>query len=165
MRTPQLVMLALIVIALVQMLYFNHLIDRVILAAHFNGPGNPNGWQTKRDFFLTYALLLALGVGLAFGLPALFERVPAQYVNMPHREYWLVPERREQTLRRLADQFAWLGVAIVVLVIVEMQIVLSANLSLYPHIDPLGVALPLLVFLAFVVWWLVRFVRGFAQPT
>lgn len=162
MRAAQLIMLALIVIALIQMLYFNHLIDKAILAAHFNAPGDPNGWQTRADFFLTYALLLVLGMSLAFGVPSLLARVPARYTNLPHRDYWLAPERREQTMRRVADQFGWLGVATVLLVIIEMQSVLSANLAPNPHVEPLGIALPLGVFLAFAVWWLARFVRGFA---
>lgn len=164
MRPPQFAVLALLVIACVQMLYFNHAIDKAIVAAHFNVPGNPNGWQTKQAFFSLYVLLLVLGSGLSFGLPFLFTRIPPRYMNLPNGDYWFTPERRALTLQRMTDQFAWLGAATVLLVLVEMQITLTANLALNPHVEPLGVIVPLVCYLAFAVWWFVRFVRGFSRP-
>jgi len=164
MRRPQFAVLALLVIACIQMLYFNHAIDKAIVAAHFNVPGDPNGWQTKQSFFSLYVLLLVLGLTLSFGLPFLFSRIPARYMNLPNSDFWLAPERRALTLRRMADEFAWLGAATVLLVLVEMQITLSANLSLNPHVEPLGVIVPLGCYLAFAVWWFVRFLQGFSRP-
>ena len=165
MRKPQLAMLALVALAVVQMLYFNHRIDKAIVAAHFNAPGDPNGWHTKAPFFSLYILVAALGLWLSFGLSFVFTRLPAQVIILPNREYWLAPARRDQTVRRIADHFAWIGAATVALVLVELQVLLTMSLSLNPHVHRLAVILPVVLYVPFAVWMFARLNHSFSRQT
>jgi len=155
-------MLAVVALAIAQMLYFNSRIDKAIAAAHF-APGDPSGWHTKVPFFVLYLLVAALGLWLAFGLSFVFARLPAHVINLPNREYWLAPARRDQTVRQIADYFAWIGSATVLLVLVELQILLTTSLSLNPHVQPLVVVVPVVVYLPLVVWMFARFNHSFSR--
>jgi len=79
------------------------------IATHFDGRGVPNGYMSRDDYrlfmlILTVALPL-LVVGTITWLP---RRLP-RWTNIPHREYWLAPERREATFAFLAAHAVWLG--------------------------------------------------------
>ncbi len=72
------------------------------VATHFGLHGEPNGWMQKPS-----AVMVMGGFGL--GLPLLtvvlsflVRFVPADLVNLPHREYWLAPERRDATYAFIA---------------------------------------------------------------
>lgn len=135
-----------------------------MVASHFNAQGEPNGRQTITQFFTTYTTIIVLEVVLFFGAPLALRYVPAEYVNLPHREYWLAPKRRAQTLADLNRRFNWLGVATVSLVLVVMQWVLSANLSGDQHLPTFAVWIPLIAYLAFALWWTARLYAAFKRP-
>ncbi len=89
--------------------YWLHLPDRV--AIHFNGRGTADNWAS-RDF----AVMLMLGLQLGFPaffltLISLVSKLPNSMINVPHREFWLAPERREKTLNEMAQSMAGIAVA------------------------------------------------------
>ncbi len=71
------------------------------MAAHFNMQGSPDRFVPKAEFFRfqVQTLLVILLVSLPFQF--LFRVLPPGGINMPHREYWLAPERRAGTVERL----------------------------------------------------------------
>ena len=71
------------------------------MAAHFNIQGSPDRFVTKAEFFRfqVQTLLVVILVSLPFQF--LFLVLPPGMINMPHREYWLAPERRAATVGRL----------------------------------------------------------------
>jgi uncharacterized membrane protein len=71
------------------------------MAAHFNIQGSPDRFVPKAEFFRfqVQTLLVVLLVSLPFQF--LFRVLPPGGINMPHREYWLAPGRRSDTLERL----------------------------------------------------------------
>ena len=71
------------------------------MAAHFNIQGSPDRFVPKAEFFRfqVQTLLVVILVSLPFQF--LFLVLPPAMINMPHREYWLAPERRAGTLGRL----------------------------------------------------------------
>jgi hypothetical protein len=71
------------------------------MAAHFNIQGSPDRFVHKAEFFRfqVQTLLVVFLVSLPFQF--LFRVLPPGGINMPHREYWLAPERRAGTLDRL----------------------------------------------------------------
>ncbi len=72
------------------------------VATHFGADGQPNGWMARDHHTVgQVGISLFLG-GLFFALVRLLPRVPGRFLNLPHRDYWLAPNRR-------ADTFAWLG--------------------------------------------------------
>jgi len=89
--------------------------------------------------------------------------LPAGSMNLPHRDYWLAPERRPQTVDWISGQVAWLGCINVLFLAGIYWLTLQAN-----HLNP--VHLPLNLFLAFVAvflmamtLWVFRFYRHFAK--
>src|SRR5215813_8923472 len=77
-----------------------HLSETV--ATHFGSGFLANGWMQREGyltFSLTFATVLpAIVAGIVGWLPRIFPR----YVNIPHRDYWLEPERRASTLESIA---------------------------------------------------------------
>jgi serine/threonine-protein kinase len=95
-RALQVAFLVLTLAAIGQGLWqHSRLPERVM--SHFDGAGRANGWMT-RDAFLGWQVgtlgLLAL---LFEGIVLLQARLPREFVNIPHRDYWLAPGRRAAT--------------------------------------------------------------------
>lgn len=88
--------------------YWNHLPERV--ATHFDAQGEPDAWMNR-----TAATAMMLGFQLGIPLFVLMmawlaSSLPGSMINIPHREYWLAPERSESTLRYMRDSMAWIAV-------------------------------------------------------
>lgn len=176
MTVARIALFVLLALVCVQMGYFYPKLAQVVAAAqvipgsqggmvasHFNAAGVPNGQQTIVHFFGTYVAVIVMSAVVFFGIPLLLSRVPSDYINLPHRDYWLAPERRAQTMRALNTRFNWLGVATVALILVIMQSVLGANLSSDEHLPGL-VWVPLGAYLAFAMWWIVQLFAAFRRP-
>lgn len=86
---------------------YGRLPDRI--PAHFDFEGKVNRRADKSEF-----LFVNLGVAaflfVSFGLFALFvDRIPNRYFNLPHRDYWLAPERRAESIARFNTWYLWMG--------------------------------------------------------
>ncbi|RMF38033.1 MAG: DUF1648 domain-containing protein [Planctomycetota bacterium] len=69
------------------------------VATHFDGAGRPNGFMSRQGHLATMVALL-VGTPILFaGISALIRILPASLINIPYRNYWLAPERREETIR------------------------------------------------------------------
>jgi hypothetical protein len=69
--------------------------DRV--ATHFNASGIPNGWMT-RGTHIEFTLIMGVVIpAFILGIFALVRRFHG-LMNIPYKDYWLAPERRQQTL-------------------------------------------------------------------
>lgn len=69
-----------------------------VVPSHFDGTGQANGWMSKFGFYLLMGSLQAL---LLVGTPMLgrlIKNLPDSMLNIPNKDYWLAPERREGTL-------------------------------------------------------------------
>ena len=135
------------------------------IASHFDGAGNPNGCMSKSGFFKTYALIVILIMTACLLLPKLISRIPAQLINLPNKDYWLAPERREEAFQKIQDFTTEFSDALLVFLITVMQLVFKANLS---KKIILSSAMPylLIAFFAYTLLWLLRFFRTFksARP-
>lgn len=109
-RTAFLILATLAAVAVLQNFYYwLHLPDRV--ATHFNASGVPDNWSSRN-----MATLLMLGLQLGFptlmnALIPMISRLPTSMFNLPHREYWLAPERREHTLGIIAGKMSLIAIA------------------------------------------------------
>jgi hypothetical protein len=99
------------------------------VASHFNGAGVPDGWMSRPAYLATMA---AVGIGLALLQLGVFYGVryfPASIVNLPHREYWLAPERRAETSAVIFRAGIWLAIFISIFVLAIHLLVVDANRS------------------------------------
>lgn len=162
-RLPKLIF---VLLALYAAVHFSDLYAQLpnVVASHFNARGAANGWQTKQAFFQVLVGITVLAAVLGFAIPQIIVRVPAQFINLPNKDYWLAQEHREETLEWLKAYFGWFACGIYVVMIVAFDYAAQSNL--HPHHPP-GVArlvYTLVGFLVFVIFWLVRMFTRFGRP-
>jgi len=102
-RSPQMdattmILAALLVLAAIQAVYYLAVLpDQVLLK-----PGHPSsGTTSKWSQLVLFLAVGALPVLLFFWLPRLILRRP-DGIKIPNRDYWLAPERQQQTAHGLA---------------------------------------------------------------
>jgi uncharacterized membrane protein len=72
-----------------------------VVASHFGASGSADGF-TPRSSYVGIMLVLLGAVALLIGfLPFVLTRQGGAGLNLPNRQYWLAPERREETFRFL----------------------------------------------------------------
>lgn len=141
--------------------YYSSLPD--IMASHFDGAGNPNGWMSKSFFFVFQGAVLLLIIGISLFLPKLVKKTPYKWVNLPNKDYWLAKERRDETIITIGKYQEWFCIALLILFIAVNQLVFQANLEKKPLPSaPMWTILGL--FFAFVIIWLILFIGQFRKP-
>ena len=88
-----------------QVYFFPRLPERV--AIHFNALGDATGWASKTT-------LLIIDIGVLLFMAALFQlmlyylpKKPEELINIPHKDYWFSPEKRELTVKRVSRYLLW----------------------------------------------------------
>ena len=162
-RTPAIILTALCIGFEIFLLYSTTLLPERT-ASHFGGDGRADGWMSRASDLL---ILGALGAGmplLFLGLSLATRFMPARWVNIPHREYWLSPERRTETSTFISRQMLWMGCLMILFLAGIHCLTIQAN-RMTPARLPMSLFLTLLGgFLAGVGVWSVVFIRHFAKP-
>ncbi|WP_316366088.1 DUF1648 domain-containing protein [Candidatus Thiodiazotropha sp. CDECU1] len=136
--------------------------DRV--AIHFGQGGMPDGWASS----LTGTLIM-LGVhcllfcSLYFS-PRLLALVPAKWVSLPNRDYWLRPERHSQAIVKFSQYMWQFGTALFMFMLFTGLLSLKANLSDPVRLDEGPLLVALVVFLIYTGYWTLRLLRAFRIP-
>ncbi len=105
-RVPRTLFFAILAAGILQCLHdFPFLPDR--LASHFSAAGHANGWMTKQQFLMTYAVVILPAVALEFLMPRRIAGTPGNRLRLPNREFWLAPERRAETFAYFQKFFAF----------------------------------------------------------
>ena len=160
-RGLQVIFLVLVLGAVAQGLWQHaHLPARV--ASHFDGAGRANGWMS-RDAMLGWQLGTVLFIAALFeGIVALQPLLPAEFVNLPHRDYWLAPERRAATDAWISSLLRATGGLLMVFFMALFHSVYRVNLTgdriLTPNPGWLAAAVTLSVIVV-IVATLARFAR------
>jgi hypothetical protein len=136
-----------------------------LVAVHFDSAGRANGFMTRagcRDFMflstLGVPLLLTIATAL---LPRL---VPASLINIPHRDYWLSPERADDSLVFLSEQGLWFGCIFVVFLAAVDGLLVEANAISPPEFPSKLFVVMLILFFCTIGVWFVRMLRRFRAP-
>ncbi|HEV8255583.1 MAG TPA: DUF1648 domain-containing protein [Casimicrobiaceae bacterium] len=133
------------------------------VASHFGPGGHANGWMTREAYLivvLAAATLLPLViVALVAALPRAFPRG----INLPNRDYWLAPERRDATLGALAG-FAWAFACLLTLFVAGMHwTIVDAHASAPPQLAEAAVHLLMAGFVAAVAAWIITLYLRFRR--
>jgi uncharacterized membrane protein len=163
MRAARAAFLVLLLVSGLQMLHhYPRLPERV--ASHFDGAGEANGFQSRSMFLVFHAGAMVLVAAIFLLLPGLLHRIPPGLINMPRRDYWLAPERRESSIALMAMLLTWFGVATTALLTVVMELVLRANLpGGGGRLSPVLMWALLGAYFLFVAAWLVAIFRKFLR--
>jgi uncharacterized membrane protein len=125
-RLPLLVLWSLVALqAIVAWLQAAELPDPV--ASHFDGAGMADGFMDRTTFLLVYVGLSVFVAALFTGVAWLLPRLPTAFLNLPRKDHWLAPERREATFRRMNGMLLWVAAVTVVLFLVLFHLTVLAN--------------------------------------
>jgi len=156
------IFLTLIALAVVQIIYYYPQLPEVV-ASHFDGRGAPNNWSSKNGFFALYAAILLMLVGIFILFPGWSEKRARFGMKLPHRDYWLAPERLEKTRAFFRRQMMIMGVVHLCLAMYAIQLAILANFDQQPRLHhSIGWALTL--YFVFLIAWLIHFYLHFRKP-
>jgi len=122
------------------------------VATHFGANGAPNGWQTHEGylrFMLTFGTVIPAFV---LGTFALIRQLKGWGLNIPHKDYWLAAERREETMAFVQRRGVWMsGLMLVFLTSVHYSII-AANAQPHASLPPIFFVLVGAFLVATLVW-------------
>jgi len=133
----------------------------VRVASHFGANGAANAWMGREQFLGFYlgvigfllAVFLLISAGVAWLGPGA--------MNLPNKDYWLAPERRQRTQDFVSGSFLWFGAATLLLMLDVFHQVFQFNLGESGALaHPLG---SLAAYAAFAAAWAVRFGLKFSR--
>lgn len=130
-----------------------------VMASHFDGTGEPNGWMPKQSYFAFMTVILGLIVLEFTLLPYLIGKMPRRLINMPNKDYWFAEQRRPETVEIIRHYFEWFSAALLALFIGINQLVFLANINRENLSSQIW--LILIAFFVFVIVWLIKFYRRF----
>ena len=134
------------------------------VASHFDGSGNADGWSSREDF-ATMMVALHLFVATVFGfIGAMLPRISDSLINVPHKDIWLAPERRAESLTWMTNRLAWMAAAVQALFCAITQLSLRASGDAEKAMPAWTQWALLAAFLAFMGIWLASFFRRFRRP-
>jgi uncharacterized membrane protein len=124
-----------------------------LVASHFDGAGAANGFMT-RDFYTWFMLGFVVGMPLLLVyLPAFVFSSPKARINVPNRQYWLAPERRQETVDFLCQHLARFGTLLLLLLCYVHWLVIQTNTRVPPKLSsPLFIG-GLVVFVILSIIW------------
>jgi hypothetical protein len=125
-----------------------------MVASHFAAGGAANGFM-PRGSYLRFITVLLVGLPLLIVLLSNITSIlPARFINLPNREYWLAPERQADTLAYLGKQGARFGVILATFICFAHWLVLQANAHSPPLFPESIFLIGMAAFLVGLVIWL-----------
>ena len=135
-----------------------------VVASHFGPGGVANGFMGKGTYEV-FMLALVVGVpALAAFSARLLRNMPADFVNLPHRQYWLAPERRAATFESLSSLTLWFAMALAVFLSYCHWLVVRAHATQPPELPETWFLAGLGLFGTFTLAWLFVLFRRFGRP-
>ena len=146
------------------------------VASHFDLSGRPNGWMS-RDSCVWFTL--GLGIVVPATIIAMMGgagRIPVSFINLPHRDYWLAPERRRAALSILLRYSIWFSCLMVLFVTGLHWLIVEANRQVLsphalgpqaqaPHLSGIGISVIAGGFILGTGVWIALLLRHFSKIT
>lgn len=133
------------------------------VATHFNSDNEPDGWMTRNRYIL---LILILLVGaptvISVGIGALAQKY-SHLINIPNRNYWLAPQRLDQSLDFVTSHAYRLGRLLIVLMTGLHYLVLVANRTEPPSLPQSWFIAISLGFILALILWVIALYRRFSK--
>ncbi|MET0518151.1 MAG: DUF1648 domain-containing protein [Burkholderiaceae bacterium] len=166
MRLPALGLrpLAALLAALLAFIWVSSLGLPPIVASHFDAAGRADGFMPRG----AYALLMSAVVA---GLPLLVALLPTalmgrdgRNLNIPHRAYWLAPQRRKATLAFIRHGGRWFAVLLALFMALLHWQVVQAQTRQPPRLADAPFWLWLALLLGATAAWIAVLLRRFRRP-
>lgn len=134
------------------------------VATHFDLAGKPNGWMSRGTHvsaMLTFGFLVPAFI---LGIAVLTRYLNGAGCNIPHRDYWLAPERRAATMDFIFDHCVWLGCLLVIFHMGLHQVILWANQARPVALSSVHMTCLSGAMLGGVILWVILLVLRFLRP-
>ena len=134
------------------------------IASHFDSNGVADGWTSRTGFLVLYGGLQLLGGLMLIAAAKLVWVLPTSLLNIPHKDYWLHEERRDETLRFSSHLLILIAGWTALFLVGVFQLTFQANLA-NNNVLPFG-ALPALIttYLILLVGVILVLMRKFHRP-
>ncbi|HSI13814.1 MAG TPA: DUF1648 domain-containing protein [Chthoniobacter sp.] len=106
------------------------------VATHFGANGLPNGWETHSGYLQFTLIFGAVVPAFVIGLFAIMRLANGWGLNIPHKDYWLAPERRAETMGFIQRQGTWFALLLVAFFAVIHSSILGANAQAPASLSP-----------------------------
>lgn len=134
-----------------------------VVASHFGASGNANGFMPRAGY-VVFMLVMVIGVpGFLAVVPLRAFHNPQARINLPHRAYWLAPERRVETIAVLSSQARRFSLMLLVFLCYVHWLVVQANKMVPPTLSSLAMMAGLVVFLVGTLVWVVLLIGRFRR--
>jgi hypothetical protein len=133
------------------------------MATHFDASGQPNGWMGRSSAVVFQGIA---GLVLPLIITAVFYTIrflPPQWINLPRRDFWFSPERREKTCTYLSRQGLWLASLLVGLAAVVWCQLIESNSASIPHLSSSEFLVTIAAFGGAMIVWVITIFRHFAN--
>ncbi|HET8707434.1 MAG TPA: DUF1648 domain-containing protein [Pseudomonadales bacterium] len=159
-RSALLIFMLLCLSALLFVWYSSYLLPAQV-ASHFDVSGKVNGVMPRHFYIgLMLVLIVSAPVSLVI-LPLSAFRNPKTKLNLPHKAYWLAPERRAETVTHLSRQAIRFASLVLVFLCYMHGLVVWANQSSPALLSTRAALLGLIVFLLATLMWIFSLLRMF----
>ena len=79
------------------------------IASHFNAAGVPDGFMSQKSYLISM-LVFVIGIpAVVVGGSSVALRSAQGSINIPNKNYWLAPARKQETIEFLNGHMAWFG--------------------------------------------------------
>jgi len=133
------------------------------VATHFGFEGRADGWMS-RSVYQLFQIAFPLVISLIFaGTSAMIRFFPAKYVNLPRKDFWLVPERRALTASIIRSRMTWLACLMTLFFGGLHVLTLEANRVQPPQLPMGGLLMVMMFFLISLMIWVILLLMRFAE--
>ncbi len=132
------------------------------VASHFGLDFNANSWMPRPVHLVLIGIVPLLFVGVFSALRLL--PLPAGCFNLPHREYWLSPERRAGTVAFIFRQGLWFACLVTGFMAGIQYLIVQANTPATAHLAAAPFLFLIMGFLLATMIFVIQLMYRFAAP-
>jgi hypothetical protein len=156
-------MLPFVVLACAIFVWLTSLSLPEVVAAHFIASGEVNGYMPKKIYSWLMIALVVISPMLIAYLARLTLNSPNARINIPNREYWLAPERRQDTINKLSRDMMGSGVILAVFLSYVHWLVVKANTLNPPMLSKHAIITAIVILIIAMLLWSWLLIKPFRK--
>ncbi len=134
------------------------------VAIHFGPGGVPDGWASKWTHAVVFLAIEVPLFALFMSAGRLTLRLPARWVSLPNKDYWLREENRVELETRFTALMQEFGLTLFLFLFIVGLLTFDANLSDPVRLNETVFLTAFAGYMLYVVYWLVKLVRSLKVP-
>ena len=131
------------------------------VAIHFSLGGIPDGWASREVNALILIAMETLLFIFFLMIPRNLQKIPARWINLPARNYWLKPENRQKMQEKLTILMSEFGIGLFVFLLFISLLAIDANLSEPVILNETLFLAGFIIYMLYVIYWVFKMIRSF----